>query len=287
MVSASGVGTTASRPWAALDPQVDAATGTCNHGGNSVMPLFNGQQAWAPRLHHLADAALILVKTYEFLDDHAGRDMVRRLRDRARAGAYVVIQYDFKGTMQFPTYLVRKTPPQVLWPLRGEPRVVLVPCHTPHGLKNIATPCDHKKYFITFKPAGPATLLMGGLNIGDRYCFGGVPWRGKDVVHGYRDTDVLAQGPVVQDAVADFMNDLATRAPGSLAQVRAMLRRVEQPASYAATSGMARARVVSAAPSDKKWPQRLSSMFEVFVGERPSWADGAFEQRLLLPHPTH
>lgn len=273
------------RPWAALDPQLDIATGTYPRGDNEIYALFNGREAWPQRFDHLADAAVILVKTYEFLDDDAGRDMVRRLRERARAGCFVMIQYDFKGTAGFPTYWVSNRTPKVLWPLRGEPRVILVPCHVPRRFKNLVFPCDHKKYFITFAPGRAATLLMGGLNIGNRYCFGGVRWRGQDHIHGYRDTDLLVRGPVVRDAVHDYILDLATRAPDAVAPLEAALRGIEGPATYAPTNHRAGARLVSNAPRDKQWPLRLSSMFEVLLENVPAGQTVLLSNAYFCPIP--
>ena len=251
--------------WAALDRTLDTTTGSQVHAQNEVRPLFNGPDAWPTRLHHVAQASIILIKTYEFINDSVGQDMVNRLRDRARAGCLVVIQYDFKGTAEFPRYTVLRSTPKVLWPLRGEPNVLLIPCYLPRHWQYLALPCCHKKYFITFQPNQPATLLMGGMNIANSYCYGGFASTGPHRVHGYRDTDVCVRGPVVKEAVDDFLRDVSLRAPAAAHNVEDVVRRIEGPRTYAPTHHQAQTRLIISSPLDKQSPRRLPRTFEALL----------------------
>ena len=256
-------------PWAEMNKTLDATTRSQAYTANEVCPLFNGIDGWPARLQQMADASIILIKTYEFLNDSAGREMVARLRARARAGCKVVIQYDFKGTAEFPRYTVLRSTPKVLWPLRGEPNVLLVPCYIPRHWQYLALPCCHKKYFITFVPNRPATLLTGGMNVGDKYRYGGLLYEGAHRIHAYRDTDVLVRGPVVQDAVSDFLRDLIKRAPAEATDIAQAVRNIEGPRTYAATGKQAETRLVISAPLDKENPQCLPRMFEALLGNVP------------------
>ncbi len=256
-------------PWASLDPALDIATNSQVHSSNEVVPLFNGPEAWPARLQNIANASVILIKTFEFINDSTGRDMVARLRERARAGCRIVIQYDFKGTAEFPRYTVLRSAPKVLWPLRGEPNVLLVPCYIPRHWRYLALPCCHKKYFITFAPNHPATLLMGGMNIADAYCYGGFLRPGKHQVHGYRDTDVSVRGPVVREAVKDFLSDLSARNPTEAPKIAAAVRSIEGFSTYAPTSHTAATRLIVSKPLDKECPHRLPQTFETLLNNVP------------------
>jgi cardiolipin synthase len=82
---------------AGLGQRLDVRTRSEERAGNRVTLLVDGVEAFGRRVENSADADLILVKTFLWNNDEVGRATARMLADRARAGATVVVQYDFKA----------------------------------------------------------------------------------------------------------------------------------------------------------------------------------------------
>ena len=87
---------------AAFDPiaaRLDQITGSVAREGNHVELLIDGVESFSRRFENARTADLILVKTFVFTDDETGRAAAELLAARARAGAFVVLQYDVKGSI--------------------------------------------------------------------------------------------------------------------------------------------------------------------------------------------
>lgn len=82
----------------ALERRLDRRTDSTLRQGNAVELLVNGSASFQRREQLGRAADLILVKTFIFEDDEAGRGVATLLAERAAAGATVVLQYDIKGS---------------------------------------------------------------------------------------------------------------------------------------------------------------------------------------------
>ncbi|HEY6035271.1 MAG TPA: phosphatidylserine/phosphatidylglycerophosphate/cardiolipin synthase family protein [Kofleriaceae bacterium] len=220
--------------FAAADAKLDRITGTTARIGNRVELLIDGATSFARRLANARDADVILVKTFAFTDDETGRAVADLLIERAKAGAYVVVQYDAIGSIHDPgdvaPMLENGNEKPIISRLRaagidvqatnapagkveldqiagGLARTVLHPIEhlgivldRTHRLEFH----DHEKYWITGH-RGQLTAIIGGMNIGSEYAFGGADR--VDAVtgaRGWHDVDVEVAGPVVNDIVARY-----------------------------------------------------------------------------------
>lgn len=226
----------------ALNRYIDARTDSRVREGNRAQLLVNGAESWRARLELAAQADLILVKTFIWADDEVGRATAEMLSERARAGARVIVQYDIKGSSSLSSMLARwdseneegfiEQAPLFLKMERAG--VQIVPVNMPRNRRHIRKLVrdqaegthrmlfaslsnfdhfDHEKYWITGHrdPAGGLRLqaILGGLNIASEYAYGGTdsvdPTSGRG---GWRDTDVLLEGPVVLDILDRFFDVL-------------------------------------------------------------------------------
>ena len=223
---------------------MDRVTGSIARDGNHVELLIDGQASFARRLASAKTADVILVKTFAFTDDETGRAVAAVLIERARAGARVIVQYDTIGSIHDPDdlapMLANGNEKPIISRLR-EAGVEIVATNAPAGrveLGEIAGAIartvfhpfehlgiaidrtrrlefhDHEKYWITGTQTADGvvmTAIIGGMNIGSEYAFGGVDR--VDAItgaRGWHDVDVEVRGPVVNDIVAryfDVMDD--------------------------------------------------------------------------------
>ena len=218
----------------AADAKLDRITRTTARIGNRVELLIDGTTSFARRLENARDADVILVKTFAFTDDETGRAVADLLIERAKAGAYVVVQYDAIGSIHDPgdvgPMLENGNEKPIISRLRaagidvqatnapvgkveldqiagGLGRTLLHPIEhlgivldRTHRLEFH----DHEKYWITGHH-GQLTAIIGGMNIGSEYAFGGADR--VDAVtgaRGWHDVDVEVAGPVVNDIVARY-----------------------------------------------------------------------------------
>jgi phosphatidylserine/phosphatidylglycerophosphate/cardiolipin synthase-like enzyme len=224
----------------AAEPTLDRVTHTTARIGNRVELLIDGTASFARRLASARDADMILVKTFAFTDDETGRAVADVLIERAKAGAYVVVQYDAIGSIHDPSdvgpMLANGNEKPIISRLRAAGVDVLA-TNAPAGkveLDEIAGGLartafhpfehlgiildrtrrlefhDHEKYWITGHH-GQLTAIIGGMNIGSEYAFGGVD-RADTVTgaRGWHDVDVEVAGPVVNDVVARYFDVLDT-----------------------------------------------------------------------------
>ena len=199
------------------DPRIQAAlderTLSYARAGNRVRLLVNGRESFARRFANAEHAELVLVKTFIFTDDEAGRGVAALLAERARAGALVVLQYDVKGSVggagEVDEMLARATPElpvgekRIIRELR-DAGVIVVPANSPTRAVELAewaqnaerllrdpagaiersaesirlaNHADHEKYWITGRRGADGglelTAILGGMNIASEYAYGG------------------------------------------------------------------------------------------------------------------
>jgi phosphatidylserine/phosphatidylglycerophosphate/cardiolipin synthase-like enzyme len=229
-----------------LERLLDTETDSKVMGGNSIELLINGEAAFARRYENLETATFVLVKTFIWTDDAAGRKMAETIAEIARGGTPVIIQYDVKGNIgsiadvQDMLSRVSTTHPV------GEPKVIALlreagatviatnspgrPMelkewaenskrffHSPgqavlRSLESLVLfdHVDHDKYFVTGHEGGEVRAILGGLNIASEYAFGGIP----DIKDpetgrgGWRDTDIEIRGPTALQVVDEFFEDI-------------------------------------------------------------------------------
>jgi cardiolipin synthase len=215
-------------------------------GGNSIDLLINGEAAFARRYENLETATFVLVKTFIWTDDAAGRQMADTIAERARAGIPVIVQYDVKGNIgsiaDVQDMLSRVTTshpvgePKVFADLR-EAGVTVIATNSPgrpmelkewvenskrffhrpgeavlRSLESLVLfdHVDHDKYFVTGHEGGEVRAILGGLNIASEYALGGIP----DIKDpetgrgGWRDTDIEVRGPTALLVVDEFFDDI-------------------------------------------------------------------------------
>jgi phosphatidylserine/phosphatidylglycerophosphate/cardiolipin synthase-like enzyme len=218
--------------------------------GNQVTLLVNGVESYQRRYDNIAEADVVLLKTYNYRENEAGREIVRKLIDlagRAERDPFVFLQFDRKGygagfmntlRMWIGQRLGLKSPlPELKGKLEGrtvdlferlqeQRNAFVMPVNAPSGkLKitdrevlrrfNPAYGKDHEKYLITWKRGEPVRVIMGGLNVGDEWAVAGSSktWTNKDghEEHGYRDTDLEIVGPAARLIVQEFIHDASTK----------------------------------------------------------------------------
>ncbi|MEO8553592.1 MAG: phosphatidylserine/phosphatidylglycerophosphate/cardiolipin synthase family protein [Kofleriaceae bacterium] len=219
---------------------LDRATGSHERAGNRVELLIDGQASFARRFANARDAELILVKTFAFTDDETGRAAADLLIERARAGAFVVVQYDAIGSIHDPgdvgPMIANANEKPIISQLRAA-GIQIVATNAPvdriqlealaggvartvlHPIEHVGILLDrtkrlefhdHEKYWITgHRVAGQLVIsaIVGGMNIGSEYALGGSDR--VDAItgaHGWHDVDVEVTGPVVNDIVKRFFD---------------------------------------------------------------------------------
>lgn len=197
----------------AVRSALDNETLSIERAGNRAELLVNGEVAFARRFENARDAELILVKTFIFSDDEVGRQVADLLAERARAGAFVILQYDVKGSIagaaDVEDMLSRASTAlpvgekRIIRVLR-DAGVVIVPTNSPaRGVElrewgqnvdrllrdptgaversmltlRLVDFCDHEKYWITGRRDAKGRLelraILGGMNIASEYAYGG------------------------------------------------------------------------------------------------------------------
>ena len=233
------------------DPRLHAAldkrTHSREHQGNHAELLVNGDVAFTRRFENAHDADVVLVKTFIFSDDEIGRSTAELLMARARAGAFVVVQYDLRGSVMELDDIGEMMETSSVSGLFGEKRifremaeagVMVVPTNAlispdelavygawldgekPSGLASriwqffdLLDHMDHEKYWITGVRTADGGLelraILGGMNIASEYAYGGtVAVDAGTGRGGWRDTDVELRGPVVNPIVDRFFDSL-------------------------------------------------------------------------------
>jgi len=211
---------------------LDEQTHSKAYEKNQVKLLVNGAASYAQRKINIKSANVILIKTFEFLDDEIGNEIVDLLLEKAKQGAKVFVQYDVKGN--YDTYsdlskIVRgkknPIPPHLQRFVKGsQGNGFLIPTSIPFSLFETLpfyhVPNNHEKYLITWDYKGPVKVIMGGLNTSAHDALSGakdahgnpipVPFyiskgfKGVEAL-AFRDTDVEVIGTVTQDIVKEYI----------------------------------------------------------------------------------
>jgi phosphatidylserine/phosphatidylglycerophosphate/cardiolipin synthase-like enzyme len=210
------------------DPRLRRALDRKTHStelpGNMAELLINGNESFTRRFENAYDADVILVKTFIFSGDEMGQETAKILMERARAGAFVVVQYDLRGSITSVADVGELLAGSTLGGMLGEKAifsemrqagVMVVPTNSVHSREELeaygawldgveVTPdspgqrigkvlrllnhMDHEKYWITGKRTadGGLTLraILGGMNIASEYAYGGTVAVDQDTGRG-------------------------------------------------------------------------------------------------------
>ncbi len=160
-------------------------------GGNTVELLIDGEQTFDSIFAGIEAAErYLLVQFYIVRDDALGRELQRRLIERARAGVAVHFLYDEIGSYRLPSRYVAE--------LR-EAGVSVRPFHSTQGTGNRfqLNFRNHRKIVVADGVKG----WVGGLNVGDEYM-------GRSARFGHwRDTHLALEGPAVFGLQLSFIED--------------------------------------------------------------------------------
>ncbi len=196
-----------------LTADLDERSGAVARDGNRVRLLVNGSESFARRFEVARDADVILAKTFVLGDDEVCNRVADLMCERARAGAYVVLQYDVRGSLgraeSVPALLGRMAPvlpipDGALVERLREAGVLVVASEAPTRpleidewarsagfvltdplavmerttqTLRILNHAGHEKYWITgHRRSGGALELdaiVGGMNLASEYAYGG------------------------------------------------------------------------------------------------------------------
>lgn len=159
--------------------------------GNGFELLIDGEAAFSAMFDAIdAAQSYLLVQFYIFRDDEIGRELKRRLIDKARAGVSVRVLYDRIGCVG----LARSYIDDLL-----EAGVDIRDVHAMRARANRfqINFRNHRKVLIADGTVG----FLGGLNVGDEYL-------GRSERYGpWRDTHCRIEGPVVAQLQIVFCED--------------------------------------------------------------------------------
>lgn len=281
--------------WVCVAARVEARgwLGAPNAKGHAAELLVDGQHSFDQRAKNIANADVILLKTYIFSDDDTGRATVKALADRARQGAKVYVQYDVKGTLGtipkiLGAALGKSYVPSHLQPL-VDAGVTLIPTRVP-TLKNAILGRDHDKLLVTWKKGEPARAILGGMNVGDVYSTSGPRFlRQKRNAKAHRDTDVEIQGPAVSTVINRFLG--TAKASASRANFDSLVSHVgalgADEHAFVATGRHrdARVKIVYNTPSNGKNGEHIEAEYERLIRRTPRGETITMSSAYFLPSP--
>lgn len=159
--------------------------------GNRTTLLVDGDQTFAEIFAAIDGAkTYILVQFYTIRDDELGRELSRRLSDRAKAGVRVYVLYDGIGSVGLSGVYIED--------LRAA-GVEILNFHAQTGSRNRfqINFRNHRKIVVIDGETG----FLGGHNVGDEY-IGRSPAFGR-----WRDTHLRIEGPAVAQLQLAFAED--------------------------------------------------------------------------------
>lgn len=159
--------------------------------GNDAELLVDGKATFDSIFAGIEKATnYVLVEYYIFHDDEVGRELKRRLMEKARAGVRVYLVFDEMGSPDFKDSAIEE--------LSGA-GVAVKKFNTRRGPSNTwqVNFRNHRKIVVV----DGQEAWVGGLNVGDEYL-------GRDPkMSPWRDTHVKVMGPVAQGVQMAFLED--------------------------------------------------------------------------------
>lgn len=172
-----------------LEHLADRVTRNSTLSGNTVLPLFNGEQAYPEMLaaiEHATDS--IHISSYIFDGDGVGETFAEALRSAASRGVHVRIIVDALGE------LYSKHPIRTV--LKGQ-NVAIHP-YLPLYKSPFINLRNHRKLLIV----DSSLAFTGGMNIRTNHCLEKV-----SPDHATRDINFKIRGPSVKDLQLSFLDD--------------------------------------------------------------------------------
>ncbi len=160
-------------------------------GGNSAQLLIDGEETFSSIFEGIDKAEeYLLVQFYIVRDDGVGRELKRRLEERAKAGVQVYFLYDEIGSYRLPKRYVEEM---------RRAGIDVRRFHSTRGSGNRfqLNFRNHRKIVV----ADGAVGWLGGLNVGDEYL--GLNRR----IGPWRDTHLKIKGPAVFKLQLSFLED--------------------------------------------------------------------------------
>ena len=160
-------------------------------GGNSAQLLIDGEETFTSIFDGIDKAEkYLLVQYYIVRDDGVGRELKRRLEERAKAGVQVYFLYDEIGSYRLPKRYVEEM---------RRAGIDVRRFHSTRGSGNRfqLNFRNHRKIVV----ADGAVGWLGGLNVGDEYL--GLNQR----IGAWRDTHLKIEGPAVFKLQLSFLED--------------------------------------------------------------------------------
>ncbi|MFQ5791059.1 MAG: phosphatidylserine/phosphatidylglycerophosphate/cardiolipin synthase family protein [Acidobacteriota bacterium] len=191
-----------------FEKEIDRLTGTVVRRGNTVVLMPSGVQSYQKRWELIARAeSTVHIVAFSIMRDDTSRQLRDVVRERLRAGAEArLILDDFSLYTTFAFGIIRdmeKAGAHVV--TYNETFRNLLPVWSQnHRIRQFVRAIKfkqkrrfHEKYLIV----DGRQAILGGLNWGTKYAFGGVQPK------AWRDTDVYLEGPVVADIQSQFVRD--------------------------------------------------------------------------------
>lgn len=170
---------------------VDRAAGTALVGGNRVVPLVDGDEAYPAMLEAIAGATRsIALASYIFDDGPSGRRFVEALGDAAARGVEVRVLIDAVGARYSPRSVPR------LLAQRGVRAARFLPLFPPRSLPHFNLR-NHRKILVV----DGHLAFTGGMNIREGCVIA------CDPPHPTRDLHFRVEGPVVAEIRDVFADD--------------------------------------------------------------------------------
>jgi cardiolipin synthase len=227
-----------------LENAIARITGKRLLGGNSVVPLRGGEQAYPAMLAAIAAAEQsVSLCSYIFDNDRAGRQFVEALAAAKARGVEVRVLVDDVGA--------RYSKPTIIHVLRGAGIIVdtFLPTRTPR-MVYYANLRNHRKLMIVDGRVG----FTGGMNIREGCCG---DWQ---TAHPVQDLHFRVEGPVVSQMQEVFATDWAFTADERLDDERWFARPERQ--------GDLRARGIADGPDTDLDNIRLTILAALAVAEQ-------------------
>lgn len=191
-----------------LEKEIDRLTGTVVRSGNAVVLLPSGVESYKKRWELLEGAQnTIHIVAFSVMRDDTSRRLRDVLRERLEAGAevrFIVDDFSLYTTFAFGIVKDMEKAGAKVVTYNKTFRDLLPVWRQDHRIKQFVRAIKfkqkrrfHEKYLIV----DGRHAILGGLNWGSKYAFGGVQPK------AWRDSDVYLAGPVVADILKQFLLD--------------------------------------------------------------------------------